>query len=113
MKIKFRNCANSVYCKITFPVLFLILFSACEDKDVIPEDKFIKVYVDLMVIQDTTGVSQVSADSIKAIVFKRYNITDADYNNTLDYYNDSPEKWDSFFKKAIAYVEELKSKADD
>ncbi len=99
----------------TFVVLlfFLTLFNlACEDKAPIPEEKFIKVYVDLLIVQDTMKTDSISVDSIKSIVFNKYNITSKAYNTTIDYYSSNPDKWEQFFDKAITYAEKLKSEAE-
>ena len=97
----------------------IILFSfiallnlACEDKAPIPEEKFIKVYVDLLIVQDTTRTDSISVDSIKSIVFSKYNITSKAYDSTIEDYNSEPEKWEQFFEKAITYAEKLKSEAE-
>jgi hypothetical protein len=81
----------------------------CDDAKVIPEEKFIKVYVDLLIIKDTTTSNQISPDSLKSIVFAKHNISAEDYESTISNYHSSPEKWEEFFNKAIAYVEELRT----
>ncbi len=98
--------------KLTLLVVFSLLFSACDKEPPIPEEKFIKVYVDLLVIQDTTTSSTFSLDSVKTLVFTRHNISDEDYDETINYYNSQPEKWVAFFDSATAYVEGLKKEAE-
>ena len=80
---------------------------SCSDEKVIDEDKFILVYADLIIAQDTSK-SSAETDSIKQLVFSRHNITDNEYENTIDYYNRDPERWEEFFNKAIAHVESLR-----
>ena len=77
-----------------------------------PEEKFIKVYVDLMIVQDTTRVNSLPLDSLKDIVFTKHNITSELYDKTVAKYNSSPENWEEFFDKAIAYLEELKTRKE-
>jgi hypothetical protein len=91
--------------KITLLILFSIfLFSpGCKTEGVIEEEKFVKVYADLLIAGDTASV-----DSAKSRVFNRYNISSGDYKTTVDYYNSNPGKWEPFFDKVIAHIEELK-----
>lgn len=84
---------------------FLIL-TGCKTKR-IDEDKFIKIYTDIIIMKDTTGIS---IDNVKKEVFQKYNTSDKEYQNTLNYYNEDPEKWEAFFDKAIAYLENQKNK---
>ena len=99
------------FLKYVFPTLFIsiILFQGCEkEAKVIPEEKFIKVYVDLLILQDTTSTDSLSLDSLKTLVFKNHNVSTEEYDETIRYYNSEPKKWEEFFDKAITYAEELK-----
>jgi hypothetical protein len=87
-----------------------LLLSSCSEEEVIPEEKFIHVYVDLMIVQDTTRVNSLPLDSLKQIVFTKHNITSELYDKTVAKYNSSPENWEEFFNKAIAYLEVLKTR---
>ena len=104
--------------KIKFQTLFsIILFTtlfniACEKKSPIPEEKFIEVYVDLLIVQDTTRTDSLSLDSLQSIVFTKHNITTKAYDETISYYNSEPKRWEEFFNKAIAYAEELRNEAE-
>lgn len=103
------------FIKYVFPTLFIsiILFHGCDKEvKVIPEEKFIKVYVDLLILQDTTNTDSLSLDSLKTLVFKNHNVSDEEYNATIRYYNSEPKKWEEFFDKAINYVEALKKEAE-
>ena len=92
-----------------FCIFISVLIVGCNKDETIPEDEFIKVYIDILVAQDTLQSNSIPPDSIKAIVLKKHNISDSLYTNTIDYYNSSEEKWGKFFDKAIKYVEELKT----
>ena len=100
------------FIKYVFPTLFIsiILFHGCDKEvKVIPDEKFIKVYVDLLILQDTTNTDSLS---LKTLVFKNHNVSDEEYNATIRYYNSEPKKWEEFFDKAINYVEALKKEAE-
>ena len=98
--------------KITFLIISALLLSACDKAPPIPEEKFIKVYVDLLIIQDTTTADTFSLDSIRTLVFTRHDISSEQYDETINYYNSQPEKWLAFFDSATAYVEGLKKEAE-
>lgn len=103
---------SSAHQRISLLLIIFIFILSCSNEPAIPEDKFLKVYVDLLILQDTTSVQSLSLDSMKTIVFSRHNITSDQYEETINYYNTYPEKWEAFFDKAIAYAEELKKKAE-
>ena len=92
--------------------LLSLFITACDKEPPIPEEKFIKVYVDLLIIQDTTNTDTFSLDSVKTIVFDRHSISVEQYDATINYYNSEPEKWQAFFDSATAYVEGLKKDAE-
>lgn len=97
-------------------LVVLILFTAllnlaCEEKSPISEEKFIEVYVDLLIVQDTTRTDSLSLDSLKSVIFTKHNIDSKTYDATITYYNAEPKRWEKFFDKAIAYAEELRNEA--
>lgn len=99
-----------------FFILILILpvfILSCDKEPPISQEEFIKVYVDLLIIQDTTTTENFSPDSVKSLVFKRHNISSEKYDEMIAYYNSQPEKWTAFFDSATSYVERLKKEAED
>jgi hypothetical protein len=88
-------------------LLFLLAFAGCSGR--INEDKFILVYSDLVIAQDTLKTNN-NLNSIKSTVFRKYNVTEKEYAVTLNYYNSDPRKWEAFFNKAISRLEDLRSK---
>ena len=93
---------------ISFLTISTLLFVSCDNKPPISEDKFIQAYVDLLILKDTTNTGIYSFDSLKTEVYRKHNISSAQYNSTLDFYKSNPEKWQEIFDKAIAYAEELR-----
>ena len=106
------GCMQLLSIKFTLFVVFTLLLSGCDKGPPLSEDKFIKVYVDLLIIQDTTTVNNFSIDSVKSLVFTRHNISAGEYEATVNYYNSQPEKWVAFFDSTTAYVERLKKEAE-
>lgn len=100
--------------KTTFILIAFLLaafLSNCSNNEVIEEDKFIKIYTDIIIAQDSIENDPEKLDSLRSEVFKKYNIDQIQYEKTIEYYNEDPERWKSFFEKTIAYIETLKSKA--
>lgn len=97
-----------LYLLIFLPTLLIGL--SCSKKNTIDEEKLIKVYADLLIIQDTTNAKNYSLDSIRTIVLDRYDLTLTQYKEMISELNKEPKKWEEFFDKAIAYVNELKAK---
>ena len=89
-------------------ILLIISILGCSEDKIIPEEEFVKVYVDILVMQDTLQDKSIPPDSIRALVLKQHNISDSVYTNTINFYNESEERWEKFFDKAIKYVEEEK-----
>lgn len=93
-------------------ILLFFFISACDKGPPIPEEKFIKVYVDLLIVQDTTTAVTFSLDSVKELVFTKHDISPKQYDETINYYNSQPEKWVAFFDSATTYAEGLKKEAE-
>ena len=106
------ECMQLLSIKFTLLIVSSLLLSGCDKEPPIPEEKFIKVYVDLLIIQDTTNTDTFSLDSVKTIVFDRHSISVEQYDATINYYNSEPEKWQAFFDSATVYVEGLKKDAE-
>ena len=105
-----HGCMIFQYRKFILILPIAFLFYSCKDQPRMPEDKFIRVYVDLLIVHDSSSVQNLSLDSLKQAIFQKHETTEELYQNTIDYYNETPQKWEAFFDKATAYVEELESK---
>jgi hypothetical protein len=78
---------------------------SCKKSTAIDEKKFIKIYADMVFMQDTSSLSQ---PIIKEKVLEKYKVSENDYDNIIKFYNDDPEKWQSFFDSVIVYIERIK-----
>ncbi len=94
---------------ITIIFLMTVFIFSCSKDDILPEDKFIKIYIDILVAQDTLADNSISNDSLKTLVLQKHNVTDSLFTKTIEYYNYNPDKWEKFFEDAIRQVEELKA----
>ena len=86
-----------------------VFIFSCSKDDILPEDKFIKIYIDILVAQDTLTDNSISNDSLKTLILQKYNVADSVFTKTIEYYNYDPAKWEKFFEEAIKQVEELKA----
>lgn len=93
-------------------ILLFFSFVSCDDGPPIPDEKFMELYVDLLIIQDTT-TTNFSLDSVKTLVLDRHNVSPEQYDSTIRYYNSRPEKWIVFFDSATVYVERLRLEAEN
>ncbi len=89
-------------------ILSILLLPGCTKNKPIDEDKFARIYADLLIAQDTvSGNNMLSA---KEKIFKHYGVNEKNYKNTVDYYNSDPQKWEKVFDKASDYVETLRNR---
>jgi hypothetical protein len=80
---------------------------SCKKSPPIDEKKLIMIYADMIFMQDTSSLSQ---STIKQKVLEKFLVKEKDYDATINYYNNEPEKWQKFFDSTIAYIESLKPK---
>lgn len=59
----------------------------------------------MIIMQDT---SSIGSKAIKDSVLAEYGITESDYEKTIEFYNNEPERWQKFFVKAESYLDSLK-----
>ena len=88
-------------------IIQILFISSCSDKKVLPEDKFVNIYSDLIFAQDTSN-SLYSKQNFKTIILRRFNISEKMYDSTVAYYNSDPQKWSGFFDKVTNHVEDLR-----
>lgn len=89
-------------------VLLLIsfsIFASCTKEPPIAKEQFVEIYADIIFSQDTL---KAPLSQVKQTVLSRYNYSENDYDETIEYYNSNQERWQKFFDEAIAYVEKLK-----
>ena len=96
----------SSYSIISFFVFILFLSFGCNQNKIIEEEKFIKIYTDLIIEKDTTSETSQLKDTVIKKVLSKHNVSLDDYKATVQYYNQDSERWEKFFAKAIANLEE-------
>lgn len=104
--VKYFNFRLAAIIYFLIPLLFFIV--SCSDNPPLKEEKFIRIYVDIVIAQDTTNANPSQTQNIKKNILKKYSVSEKDYKSTLDFYNSEPKRWQAFFDKAISYLEQLK-----
>jgi hypothetical protein len=106
-----HDCLRFKTIRFASLIIFIPLIIACDENPPIPEKKFMEVYVDLLISQDTTTASY-NPDSLKSLVLTKHNIPETEYDSMIEYYNQRPDKWIAFFDSVTTYVERLKLEAE-
>lgn len=96
--------------KLILLTIILFYFAGCSNAEKIEEDKFIKIYTDLLIAQDSLGNEKGKFISEKNRIYQRHNISEKNYKKTLQYYSEDITRWNEFFEKTIAYLESMKKK---
>lgn len=86
-------------------LLSLALFISCEDKPAIEEDKFVKIYAELVSVPDSVSVDSTQFSIYRKKVFEEFNLTEEQYKSTIKFYNNDPKRWEEFFNKVVNYIE--------
>lgn len=92
---------------VSFTTVSLLLSFECSKEEIIEEDKFVLIYSDMVIAQDTLSLSSKGVNSLRKAVFSKYNVTEELYKATLDYYNRDAKRWEEFFNKVIDHVKSL------
>jgi len=92
-------CASAVF-----------LLAGCSDEKPLDQEKFIEVYYDILVLQESRGMEFNAMQQIREEVYKKHGITHGQYEATLKYLSEDTKRWEQFFDEMIAYVR-VKEKA--
>lgn len=103
-------------------LIAVVTFSACKEEsrekgEVIDEDKFIDVLVDLH-IADAMLATDIKKENEKLFlpknfyhqVLKKHNITRADFNKSIAYYAEEPAKLGQIYDKVMEKLNTLSAK---
>lgn len=86
--------------------LSLLILPACQ-KDGIDEDKLVRIYVENLIIEETHQDNPETLKQKKENLFKKFNTSKAKFENELSKLGSDRERWDSFFTKSRALLEDL------
>ena len=89
-------------------LLFLTLLCFACSKEKVSEEVLVKVYVENVIADKTYAHNSDSLRIHKGAVFKKYELTEKEFEVELGKYSQDKDRWARFFKKANDYLEELK-----
>ena len=92
---------------ILLVLLFALFCFAC-GREKTSEEVLVKVYVENVIADQTFTKNSDSLRLKKEAVFKKYGITEQEFESELGKYSQDKERWASFFKKANTYLDDLK-----
>ena len=84
--------------------VFVLIIQSCKQNPQIEEKKFVEIYSEMIFMQDSTSLPQ---PEIKNIVLKKFGVSKNDFDETIKFYNEEPERWQKFFDSTIVYIEKL------
>lgn len=70
------------------------------------QEKLIQVYITLTKLQERLPVQDPAfLDSSRAIL-EHYHFTEEEYNQSLSYFNEKPERWQTFYQEVLKQLED-------
>jgi hypothetical protein len=100
--------------KLSILSLFVLLFilASCSKNNAgtptVPEDKFIKFYSDLLILQSETVPPKPDSLRFKSRIdslYHAYNLDTASVNSSIRYYNGDISRWKAFYEKVVKRME--------
>jgi hypothetical protein len=83
--------------------------------EVLPQDKFAAVYIDLL--EQSVRVDSTQSDSVlsskAASILTRHGTTREQFRATYRWYNENPQQWESFFGLVGRLIEERRKARQD
>ncbi len=92
-------------------LLFVFISLNCNQTKLIDEEKFVRIYTDILIYKDTASVDNLNNEAVLKSVLKNHNVSFEEYKLTVEYYNQDAERWEKFFAKALAYLESKQKSA--
>ncbi len=89
-----------------------ILISACADKELIDKQTMANAYVDILIVKEKYQSNSDSLTVNQKNIFKKYGITEKEYEATLKSFKFDKDVWTDFFKTVYSRIDSLKSKKE-
>ena len=94
-------------------LIFVLTYSGCDSGKIIKDQaKFASIYVDLLITQETNKGNHEVISKERKRIYDKYGISDEQFNATISYYDQDPEKWNRFFAEVNKRISELKKVKD-
>lgn len=98
--------------RISIFIFPIILHVSCSDGKKIDDTQLAQAYVDLLVVEDYYSESD-SLDMKRERVFKKYSISEEEYDTAFVKMSYDAERWENFFNLANSYLDSLKIEVRD
>lgn len=98
------------YIKYLFIFVFALNFSCSDNKIISDTEKFASLYIELQLSMEKNRGNLSIINSEREKIFRKYRVTDVQYNRTLEYYGEDKEKWENFFNTVTAQLNKMKKK---
>ena len=95
----------------SFFILFMLLACSTEEKEIINEHKFIEVYARLMIINEA-DINKKDHPRLVEELLRKYQVESEQIRNTLEYYNNNPDKWANILRQIRDRIKELRNNPD-
>lgn len=109
-----RNTQNIHFLLIIFTISLLCLPS-CKDKEgLIPEDTMAQIYYDIYMTDEAVDVNyrlRRMADTMRVYepIFNKYGYTTDDYNRSVSFYMERPDRFENVFENTKTMLEKRKA----
>ena len=106
-----REVVISRSLKYLTPLIMIFFFQGCKKEvELVPEDQFSDIYIDLLRTQDSIGTANVLIKPALDSLLKKYRVSKQLYDNTVQFYMRNPAEFKAFIYKVRARTAELKPK---
>lgn len=91
----------------SFIIIFLLLLTTCAKKN-IDDEVAVHIYVENIILEEKYSYNVDSLNIYRRKLFEKYQITQKDFENYFRELKANQKSWESFFKKADEYLNDLK-----
>jgi len=93
---------------ITLICTFFFITCSKDRKKIIPEEQFIEILSDIMIV-DNLALPQAKKVELVKTIFVKYEITPALFDSTKSFYKNDAEFWIKVYKRTQEHIKERKS----
>lgn len=94
--------------KISFLLLFVLMFPSCSERTPFSEKNFVDFYVQLQMIDAQYGKQPILQKEKVDSLMRAHDLNDSLVNSALSWYGEKPERWEKFAAQVQARVDEMR-----
>jgi len=89
------------------------LYLSCSDERIIKDkEKFASIYVNLLINEETNRGDSLKIKTAEEKIFKKNKVTRAQFEETVKYYNERPERWREVFELIDEYNNKIQKETN-